>query len=139
MSAAAAIISPKALSPLISHVAEDVLGLRQKGRTDYKRVVDLVKLSKEDLSKIAKVSKASVRYDHSIPLPVAERLHELANIANLVGEFFNGDAHKVALWFELPNPMLGNISPRNMIRAGRYSRLLNFVLDARDAEKATKQ
>lgn len=41
------------------------------------------------------------------------------------------------MWFELPNPMLGNISPRNMIRAGRYKRLVNFVLDAREAEAAT--
>jgi hypothetical protein len=51
-------------------------------------------------------------------------------------EYFNGDACKVALWFELANPMLGNISPRNMIRAGRYKRLLNFVLDSREAENA---
>jgi hypothetical protein len=32
--------------------------------------------------------------------------------------------------------MLGNISPRNMIRGGRYKRLLNFVLDDREAENA---
>jgi hypothetical protein len=37
---------------------------------------------------------------------------------------------------ELPNPILGNISPRNMIRAGRYKRLINFVLGAREAERA---
>jgi hypothetical protein len=67
---------------------------------------------------------------------VAERLRELANIANLVAEYFEGDVQKVGLWFELQNPMLGNISPRNMIRRGRYKRLLNFVLDAREAENA---
>ena len=77
-----------------------------------------------------------MRFDVNIPQPVAERLHELANIANLVAEFFKGDAHKVGLWFELANPMLGNISPRTMIRAGRYKRLLNFVMEAREAEQA---
>jgi hypothetical protein len=71
-----------------------------------------------------------------IPIPVAERLREIANVANLVAEFFNGDATKVSLWFELANPMLGNISPRNLIRGGRHRRLLNFVLDAHEAERA---
>lgn len=122
--------------PLTGHIASDVLGLFPQGHTDYKRVADLVKLSKEDLSKLAKVSRSSVRFDDAIPAAVAERLREIANIANLVAEFFDGDAHKVALWFELPNPALGNVSPRTMIRGDRYKRLLNFVLEARDAERA---
>ena len=66
-------------------------------------------------------------------MPVAERLREFANIANLVAEYFNGDVNKVSLWFELQNPMLGNILPRDMICGGGYKRLLNFVLDAREA------
>ena len=138
MSATATLELPKTLQarPITGHIADDILGFTRKGHTDYKRVADLVKLSKEDLSKIADVAKSSVRFDESIPLPVAERLREIANIANLVGEFFEGNAEKVALWFELANPQLGNISPRNMIRGGRYKRLLNFVLDARDAERA---
>lgn len=124
--------------PITCHVANDVLGFYRGGRTDpdYKRVADLVKLSKEDLSKIAKVAKSSVRFDEAIPAAVAERLREIANIANLVAEYFDGDAQKAGLWFELPNPMLGNISPRTMIRGNRYKRLLNFVLEAREAESA---
>lgn len=122
--------------PITGHIADDVLGLYRGGEPDYRRVADLARLSKEDLSKIAKVSKSSVRFDDAIPAAVAERLREIANIANLVAEFFEGDAHKVGLWFELPNPQLGNISPRTMIRGNRYKRLLNFVLDAREAEHA---
>jgi hypothetical protein len=130
------VVSP-ATRTIASHIArEDLLGLYSKGQPDYKRIAELVRLSKADLSKLSGVSKSSVRFDEDIPLPVAERLRELANIANLVAEYFNGDVHKVGLWFELPNPMLGNISPRNMIRGGRYQRLLNFVLDAREAERA---
>jgi hypothetical protein len=90
-----------------------------------------------DLAKLAGVAKSSVRYDANIPEPVAERLREIANIANLIAEFFAGDAEKVGLWFEPPNPVLGNISPRQMIRIGRYKRLLNFVVDAREAESGT--
>ncbi len=124
--------------PITGHIANDVLGFYREGRLDpdYKRVADLVKLSKEDLSKIAKVAKSSVRFDAAIPAAVAERLREIANVANLVAEYFDGDAQKVGLWFELPNPMLGNISPRTMIRGNRYKRLLNFVLEAREAESA---
>jgi hypothetical protein len=124
---------------ITGHIAEDVLGLHRNGRTDYRRVADLVKLSKEDLSKIARVAKPSVRFDDAIPAAVAERLREIANIANLVAEYFDGDAQKVALWFELRNPQLGNISPRNMIRGDRYKRLLNFVLEAREAEAAARR
>jgi hypothetical protein len=122
--------------PITGHIANDLLGFYREGRTDYKRVADVAKLSKEDLSKIADVAKSSVRFDEAIPAAVAERLREIANIANLVAEYFNGDAQKVGLWFELPNPMLGNVSPRTLIRGNRYKRLLNFVLDAREAEAA---
>lgn len=77
-----------------------------------------------------------MRFDEAIPAAVAERLREIANIANLVAEYFDGNAQKVGLWFELPNPMLGNVSPRTMIRGNRYKRLLSFVLEAREAESA---
>jgi len=120
--------------PIVSHIAPDLLGLFRDGSPDYKRIADLTKLSKTDLGKISQVAKSSVRFDAHIPEPVAERLREIANIANLVAEFFAGDAQKVALWFEIANPMLGNISPRTMIRLGKYKRLLSFVLQAREAE-----
>jgi hypothetical protein len=129
------------LSPrpaLVGHIANaDLLHLYRDGRPDYKRIAELVKLSKADLGKISQVAKSSVRFDAHIPEPVAARLREIANIANLVAEFFGGDARKVGLWFEIANPMLGNISPRDMIRVGRYKRLLNFVIDAREAEATT--
>jgi hypothetical protein len=127
--------SLRAPRPLIvSHIAPDLLNLYRDGRPDYKRIAELTKLSKTDLGKISQVAKSSVRFDAHIPEPVAERLREIANIANLVAEFFAGDAQKTALWFEIANPMLGNISPRTMIRLGKYKRLLGFVLQAREAE-----
>jgi len=119
---------------IVSHIAPDLLNLYRDGRPDYKRIAELAKLSKTDLGKISQVAKSSVRFDAHIPEPVAERLREIANIANLVAEFFAGDVQKTALWFEIANPMLGNISPRTMIRLGKYKRLLSFVLQAREAE-----
>ena len=37
---------------------------------------------------------------------------------------------KTKLWFQTPNPMLGNVSPRDMIRLGRYNKLVRFVTQA---------
>ncbi|MGA3158882.1 MAG: hypothetical protein ABSE43_15035, partial [Steroidobacteraceae bacterium] len=123
---------------IVDHIArEDLLHLYRDGKPDYKRIADLARLSKADLGKLSGIAKSSVRFDAHIPEPVAARLREIANIANLVAEFFVGDVQKVGLWFELANPLLGNVSPRDMIRIGRYKRLLNFVLEAREAEAAT--
>jgi hypothetical protein len=127
----------KSARTITGHIAKDVLRLYREGRPDYRRIADLTRLSKEDLSKLSKVARSSVRFDDAIPAAVAERLREIANIANLVAEYFNGDANKVGLWFELPNPMLGNASPTAMIRGNRCRRLLNFVLEAREAETAS--
>jgi len=66
---------------------------------------------------------ASVRFDQKIPKEVLDRLKEIANICGLVAQFFGGDIAKTALWFKTVNPLLGNISPRDMIRYGRYEKL----------------
>jgi hypothetical protein len=117
---------------------EDLLGLFPRGQIDYKKIAEIAHLSKEDLGKLGKVAKSTVRFDGKIPPAVADRLKEIANIANLVAEYFNGDAHKVSLWFTLPNPLLGKVSPRDMLRISRYDRLLNFVIEARNAERAAQ-
>lgn len=99
---------------------------------DYSRVSNFLELNKKELSKVAGVSAQSVRFDHKIPNDLKERLEQIANICNLVAEFFDGDAERTALWFRTPNPMLGDLSPRDMIRYGRYKRLQKFVLNARE-------
>jgi len=126
---------------LAPHLAQlDHLHLfTQAGDVDPTRVVDFLKLSKTDVSAIAGVKKASVRYDDQIPHAVRQRLSEIANIANLVGDYFQGDARKVGLWFQLANPLLGNIAPRDLIRVGQYQKVLAFVLNAREAQLASDQ
>lgn len=84
------------------------------------------------------MSEASVRFDANIPEVIATRLKEIATIENLVAEHFNDDTTKVALGFALANPMLGNLSLRNLIRAGRSQSVLNFVMEAREEERATE-
>lgn len=97
---------------------------------DYERVRDLVGLSNSDLSRVAHVAKASVRFDERIPPELKERMEQIANCCAMVAEHFKGDAQKVALWFGAQNPMLGNISPRDMIRYGRFAKLQRFIVGA---------
>jgi hypothetical protein len=93
-------------------------------------VVKFLGFKKADVAKVAGVSPASVRFDHKIPREVLDRLMEIANVCELVAQYFNGDASKTALWFMTANPLLGNVSPRDMIRFGRYDKLRRFVMDA---------
>ena len=104
---------------------------------DYKRVTDFLDLNTSELSKIGGVSKQSVRLDSRIPQVLKDRLEQIANICALVAELFEGDIEKTALWFKMPNPMLGDISPRDMIRYGRYKRLMKFIADAQQANSTS--
>lgn len=116
---------------------KDVLGFFKDDKLHAKQVTEFLGLTNEDVSKIAQVEKVSVRYDEKIPRSVEARLKEVANICNLVVEHFDGDSAKARLWFSTSNPMFGNISARDMIRFGRYQKLLKFVLSAKKAAGET--
>ncbi len=99
----------------------------------YKKVTDFLDFDNNELSKLGGVSKRSVRLDERIPIELRDRLEQIANIISLVAENFEGDPRKTTLWFKTPNPLLGGISPRDMIRYGRYKRLIKFISTARQA------
>ena len=113
----------------------DHLSLFEDDHPNCEEVVDFLKFKKEDVSKAAGVTLSSVRYDDKIPVQLRERMREWANLLNLVAEHFQGDGAKTALWFTMPNPLLGNISPRDMIRFGRYKKLLKFIVNALSENK----
>jgi hypothetical protein len=108
----------------------DALNFGYGEEFNAKRVADFLDLDKQSVSRISSVAKASVRYDDHIPRAVKERLEEIASVANMVASVFDGDNAKTALWFRTKNPMLGDISPRDMIRLGRYDRLRKFIVSA---------
>ncbi len=108
-------------------------------RTDYlklfqgntpKNVVDFLDFSRDDISKATGIPKKSVRYDEDMPKELSRRLQEIAVICELVAGYFDGDVKKTALWFQLRNPALGGVSPRDMIRFGRFQKLEKFVRNA---------
>ena len=65
-----------------------------------------------------------------MPRELSEILLQWAVLFNKVAEHFKGDVHKTNLWFNVPNPLLGNVSPKDMIRLGRYKKLYSFVVQA---------
>jgi hypothetical protein len=134
------ITTMKSASALFDTVArQDYLGFWADQTLQAKAVADFLSLGKQDVAKVAGVSPASVRFDQKIPKEVLDRLQEIANICSLVASFFDGDAAKTALWFKTKNPSLGGISPRDMIRFGRYSRLQKFVMDAIEQNLAAQR
>jgi hypothetical protein len=110
---------------------EDYFHIFDKGEPDAKKVIDFLKYKKEDVSRAANVPVSSVRYDEKMPSELRERLVEWATAINLVGSYFK-DENKTMLWFQIPNPQLGGMSPRDMIRVGRFKKLLRFVQTALD-------
>lgn len=105
----------------------DLMGFGLGSSFNAKSVQSFLSLKKEDVSHIADVSPKSVRFDDAMPVPVRERLQEIANTINLVARFFGGDADKTGTWFKTRNPLLGDISPRDMISLGRFQRLRKFI------------
>jgi hypothetical protein len=109
---------------------KDYLGFWANQTLNARGVVDFLDLEKRDVAKLAGVASTSVRFDQKMPKEILDRLQEIANICGLVAQFFAGDVAKTALWFKTANPLLGDISPRDMIRYGRYEKLRRFVMSA---------
>jgi hypothetical protein len=116
---------------VFSNVAPDAFGFGAGANFKADKVVATLGFKKAEVSKISKVATSSVRFDNNMPELVRDRLEEIANTMNMVTEFFDGDPEKTVTWFRLSNPMLGDVSPRDMIRLGRYDRLRKFIINAR--------
>jgi hypothetical protein len=117
--------------PLFASIPRhDHLGFYSGQGLETRKVAEFLDLKKPEVARLAGVSTRSIRYDDRIPKEALEYLEQIATIAGLVAGIFEGDVQKTSLWFRTPNPLLGQISPRDMIRYGRYDRLLRFVHDA---------
>ena len=123
-------VIPRSGLGLFDSVPDDYFHFGTGNAFRPKAVQEMLELKREDVSKLASVSIRSVRFDDAIPEQVKERLEEIATTANLVAKFFDGDVEKTAAWFRARNPLLGDISPRDMIRLGRFERLRKFIINA---------
>jgi hypothetical protein len=107
----------------------DSLHFWQGNALNYQKVRDFTGFDVRDIARMTGAAQSSVRFDAKAPKEVREHLENIANICNLVFQFFQDDV-KTKLWLQTPNPMLGNVSPRDMLRFGRYAKLLRFINQA---------
>ncbi|MCX7246307.1 MAG: hypothetical protein NTX31_01295 [Burkholderiales bacterium] len=115
---------------LFDSVPNDYLSFGHGAGFNAKEVQNFLGLKKDDVSRLASVSPKSVRFDDAMPEPVRERLEEIGITINMVAKVFGGDVNKTVAWFRARNPLLGDVSPRDMIRLGRFERLRKFIINA---------
>lgn len=113
---------------------KDRFNLFQGSNVRGEEVVKLLKYKKREVSQASGVGLNSIRYDVKMPQELEERLIEWATTINLVADFFK-DADKTILWFYTPNPLLGEQTPRDMIRIGRSKKLIKFIRNALSENK----
>lgn len=82
-------------------------------------------LSMSDVARLASLCHGADK-----PEAVHTYLEELAAIINMAAAHFQGNTQRTAAWFKARNPILGDVSPRDMIRNGRHVRLRRFVIEA---------
>lgn len=113
---------------------KDYFDFFRGGKPDGKKVVEFLNYKKKDVSVAASIPFGSVRYDDKMSDDLKNRLIEWATAINLVGSYFNSH-EKTMLWFQVSNPLLGGMSPRDMIRVGRFKKLLRFIRTALEENK----
>ena len=115
---------------LFDTVPEDLLQFGHGQQFNAKKAASFLSLKNADVGRISSVAPKSVRYDQNMPEAVKTKLEEIAGTVNLVAKQFDGDPHKTVTWFKASNPLLGDVSPRDMIRLGRYDQLRRFIIHA---------
>jgi hypothetical protein len=111
-------------------VPDDLLQFGHGKGFDARKAAEFLSLKNADVGRIASVATSAVRWDDNMPEPVRLRMEEIASTINLVARQFAGDRDKTFAWFTARNPLLGDISPRDMIRLGRFDRLRRFIVQA---------
>ena len=101
--------------------------LKPNNEPDGERIKSLLSLRNEDVAAATGIN--TIRFDERMPTALKERLIEWAVAINLVADFFKNEQQTV-LWFQTPNPLLGSITPKEMIRRGRFRKLLQFIQTA---------
>ena len=114
--------------------SEDRMQLFSKGEPEGKKIAEFLKYKKKDVSAATGIPLASIRYDIKMPAELRERFVEWGMALNLVADYFK-DSEKTVLWFQAPNSLLGNMTPRDMIRLGRFKKLFKFIQTALDENR----
>jgi hypothetical protein len=116
------------MSKIFAVVPEgDLFGIKTNGSFDYQEAARFLDMNKKAVARAAGVSEASVRYDARMPNDLKEFFLELISVVALVSNQFKEDREKTRLWFSMPNPLLGGVTPIQMILLGKHKKLIKFI------------
>ena len=105
----------------------DVFGFYNKGKYKYREIVNTMDFSRKEISRAARVSIDSVRYEENrIPDKVKDLLTNMIWLLHVTHEHLR-DKNKVIQWLNSPNPICGGASPKDMICMGQYKKLVKIV------------
>lgn len=116
-------------SQLFGSVPEDIGCFFTDGKINGAEVVEKFGYKKKEVAAATGINIQSIRYDKKMPTDLEKRLYEWATAFNLVANFFK-DVDKAVIWFRTTNSLLGEMTPRDMIRVGRFKKLLKFIRNA---------
>ena len=111
----------------IETVLNDDLHLFTDKVVNEQMLINFLGLTVEDISKFTGVPKADIIVDSKTSIITSEKLHAIAIMCQKISDFYQGDGESVVDWFQFANPLLGNISPTDMIRFGRLDKLSLFI------------
>ncbi len=114
----------------------DLFGIKTAQGFDYQEAAKFFTMNKKAVAKAAGVSEQSVRYDDRMPTDLEEFFMELVSVLSVVSSQLGQDKEKTKLWFNMPNPMLGGVSPLNMILLGKHKKLMKFIQRSMSGEMA---
>lgn len=123
-------MSTQGLRAFDTVAGQDYLGFYEGDSLKYNAVIGGLRFTRDDVAKATRISSGSIRYDQKMPKVLQDRIEEWAVLLNIVAEHFNGDRRRTYTWFTTSNPLLGDMTPRDMIRFGRYQKLRKFILNA---------
>ncbi len=118
---------------LFKSVPDDSCNLFADHRPKVEAIGKILEFQRKDISDATKIPLESVRLNRPTQ-ELEERVREWAIAINLVAAHFQ-DVDKAILWFRTSNPLLGGIAPRDMIRFGRFKKLLAFIHSALEENK----
>jgi hypothetical protein len=123
------------MANLFSNVPQgDLFGIKPKGDFNYQQAAKFLGMNKRAVAKAAGISETSVRYDSRMPTDLKEFFLEIISVVSIVSTQFNQEKEKTRLWFSMPNPLLGGVTPLQMILLGKHKKLMKFIQRAISGE-----
>lgn len=129
----------------LSHLFEDGTLFRAGGPSSYatptpeeavSAAMERMRLQIDDDERRLRSAEAAVATSRKLMAAVEKEREnlvaegkQLADCRSLVEEFFKGDVDKTRKWFKTMNPLLGQVTPDDMVALHRTEKLLKFIKD----------